>query len=93
MPETGAFLWSENPGLEYSDGYLNERGVAVVSIQFLSREDGYDALVVRGDGNRPPRTIGTSACRLLTLSVALMRRSPERSLHGNASTAKVVLDL
>ncbi len=38
----------------------------------------------------------SSACaasRLMTLSVALMRRSPERSLHGNASTAKVVLDL
>src|SRR5512147_1298692 len=45
VPETWAFLWSENPGLEYSDGYLNEWGVAVASIQCLSREDSYDALV------------------------------------------------
>jgi dipeptidase len=49
VPETWAFLWSENPGLEYSDGYLNEWGVAVVSIQCLSREDSYDALVARGE--------------------------------------------
>jgi len=48
-PENWAFLWSENPGLEYSDGYLNEWGVAVASIQCLSREDGYDALVARGE--------------------------------------------
>jgi dipeptidase len=31
VKETYAFLWSENPGLQYSDGYLNEWGVAVVS--------------------------------------------------------------
>ena len=49
VPETCGFLWSENPGLEFSDGYLNESGVAVVSIQCLSREDGYDALVARGE--------------------------------------------
>lgn len=28
---TFAFLWSENPGCPFSDGYLNEWGVAVVS--------------------------------------------------------------
>jgi dipeptidase len=49
VPETWAFLWSENPGLEYSDGYLNEWGVAIASIQCLTREDGYDALVARGE--------------------------------------------
>ena len=49
VPETWAFLWSENPGLEYSDGYLNEWGVAVVSVQCTSREDGYNALVARGE--------------------------------------------
>lgn len=47
--ETWAFLWSENPGLEYSDGYLNECGVAITSIQCRSREDDYDALVARGE--------------------------------------------
>ena len=31
VPETYAFLWSENPGIPFSDGYMNEWGVAVVS--------------------------------------------------------------
>jgi dipeptidase len=48
-PETWAFLWSENPGLAYSDGYLNEWGVAIASDGCRSREDGYDALVARGE--------------------------------------------
>lgn len=48
-PETWAFLWSENPGLAYSDGYLNEWGVAIASDGCPSREDGYDALVARGE--------------------------------------------
>jgi len=36
---TAAMLWSENPGLVSSDGYLNEWGVAVVSNRCWSRED------------------------------------------------------
>lgn len=47
--ETSAFLWSENPGLEFSDGYLNEWGVAVTSIMCRSREDDYDTMVARGE--------------------------------------------
>ncbi|HCO95125.1 MAG TPA: hypothetical protein DIU00_14430 [Phycisphaerales bacterium] len=31
VKESYSFLWSENPGATYSDGYLNEWGVAVVS--------------------------------------------------------------
>jgi len=31
VKESYAFLWSENPGTTYSDGYLNEWGVAVVT--------------------------------------------------------------
>ncbi len=49
IPETWAFLWSENPGLSFSDGYMNEWGVAIASIQCLTREDSYDALVARGE--------------------------------------------
>jgi len=49
VPETWAFLWSENPGLEFSDGYLNEWGVTVVSNGCPTREDDYDALVARGE--------------------------------------------
>jgi dipeptidase len=49
VPETWAFLWSENPGLEFSDGYLNEWGVAVVSDGCHTREDTYEALSARGE--------------------------------------------
>lgn len=49
VAETWAFLWSENPGLEFSDGYLNQQGVAIVSIQCRTREDDYDAMVARGE--------------------------------------------
>jgi dipeptidase len=31
IPETYSFIWSENPGLEFSDTYINEWGVAVAS--------------------------------------------------------------
>lgn len=47
--ETHAFLWSENPELEYSDSYLNENGVAIVSNGCPTREDDYDTLVRRGE--------------------------------------------
>ncbi len=36
--QTNAFLWSENPGLSFSDGYLNEWGIAVVSDGCPARE-------------------------------------------------------
>jgi len=49
VPETWAFLWSENPGLSFSDGYLNEWGVAIVSDGCRTREDGYEALVARDE--------------------------------------------
>lgn len=48
-PETAAMLWSQNPGIAYSDGYLNEHGVAIVSDGCPSREDDYDTLKARGD--------------------------------------------
>jgi dipeptidase len=49
VPETWAFLWSENPGLEFSDAYLNEWGVAVASDACPTREESYEALVARGE--------------------------------------------
>lgn len=39
VEETYAFLWLQVPGLQFSDTYLNEWGVAVASNQCLSRED------------------------------------------------------
>jgi dipeptidase len=49
VPQTLGFLWSENLGLEYSDAYLNDRGVAIVSDGCFSREDDYGTLVARGE--------------------------------------------
>ena len=52
LPEVGeswAFLWSELPGQEFSDNYLNEWGVAVVSDYCPSREDDEAALIRRGE--------------------------------------------
>ena len=47
--ETYAFLWSGNPGLAFSDSYLNEWGVAAASDGCSDREDGAKALEARGD--------------------------------------------
>jgi dipeptidase len=49
VPETWALFWSENPGLEFSDAYMNEWGVAVVSDNCPTREDDCDTLVARGE--------------------------------------------
>jgi len=49
VAETAAVLWTQNPGLEFSDAYLNEYGVAVVSDGCPTREDDYQTLVRRGE--------------------------------------------
>ena len=48
VSETYSFIWSENPGLSFSDAYVNEWGVAVVSDGCPTREDSYQTLVARG---------------------------------------------
>jgi len=49
VDETFSFIWSENPGLEFSDTYINEWGVAVASDCCRTREDSYGELVARGE--------------------------------------------
>ena len=39
VPQTWSFIWSEMPGLLFSDSYLNEWGVTVCSNKCPSRED------------------------------------------------------
>ena len=48
VKESFAFLWSENPGTTYSDGYLNEWGVAVVSDGCPDRADDLQKLEAEG---------------------------------------------
>ena len=49
VEQTWALLWSENPGLSFSDAYFNEWGVAVVSDGCRTREDDYDTLVQKDE--------------------------------------------
>jgi len=39
VEQTWAYIWSEMPGLHYSDSYVNEWGVAITSDNCPSRED------------------------------------------------------
>jgi len=39
VPETWAYIWSEMPGMIFSDSYINEWGVSVASDNCPSRED------------------------------------------------------
>ena len=48
VKESYAFLWSENPGLAYSDAYLNEWGVAVVSDGCPDRAEELEKLEAEG---------------------------------------------
>ena len=48
IKESYAFLWSENPGIAYSDGYLNEWGVAVVSDGCPDRAEDLQKLEAEG---------------------------------------------
>ena len=75
IPETWSFLWSENPGLEFSDGYCNEWGVAVVSDACPTREDDYDALVERGEIRQGG--IGYMLRRLIALRAKSAREGVE----------------
>lgn len=61
--ETYAFLWSENPGLQFSDGYLNEWGVAVVSDGCPDR--GEDLQKLEADGQLVKGGIGYMLRRLV----------------------------
>lgn len=49
VPQTLAYLWSQCPKEEFSDSFLNEKGVIVVSDKCPTREDPYEVLVARGE--------------------------------------------
>ena len=48
VKETHAFLWSENPGIPFSDSYMNEHGVVVVTDGCPDRGEDLDKLESRG---------------------------------------------
>jgi dipeptidase len=49
VAQTWALIWSQNPGMEFSDAYLNEWGVGVVSDGCPSRAEDYQTLVRKGE--------------------------------------------
>jgi len=49
VEETYSFIWTDNPGLSFSDTYINEWGVAVGSDGCGTKEDSYEELVARGE--------------------------------------------
>ncbi|MFA5193995.1 MAG: C69 family dipeptidase [Verrucomicrobiia bacterium] len=97
VPETLSFLWSENPELSYSDGYLNECGVAIVSVKCVTREDSYETLVSRGEIRNGG--IGYMLRRLVALraktardGVELMGRLIEQFGYADSGRSYVVAD-
>ncbi len=48
VKETHAFLWSENPGISFSDSYMNEHGVVVVTDGCPDRGEDLDKLESQG---------------------------------------------
>lgn len=63
VKQSYAFLWSENPCLQFSDGYLNEWGVAVVSDGCPDR--GEDLQKLEADGQLVKGGIGYMLRRLV----------------------------
>jgi dipeptidase len=49
VKETYSFLWSECPGLEFSDNYFNEWGIAIGGDGCPTREDTFEQLSTNGD--------------------------------------------
>ncbi len=69
--EAYSYLWTEMPGMEFSDNYFNEHGVAIAGDGCPTREDSYEQLVARGeitDGG-----IGYLLPRLIAMQVRTAR--------------------
>ncbi len=94
---TAAFLWSENPGLEFSDAYLNQWGVAVVSDGCPTREDDYAALVARGEIRQGGigymlRRLVAQRARTAREGVELAGRLVERFGYADSGRTYVIAD-
>ncbi len=97
VSQTWACLWSENPGLEFGDAYLNEWGVAILSDACPTREDGYETLVARGEirqggiGHMLRRLVAERA-RTAPEGVRLAGRLVERFGYVHSGRTYVIAD-
>jgi len=73
--ETYAFLWSENPGVSFSDSYMNEWGVAVVSDGCPDRGEDLDKL--EADGQIRDGGIGYMLRRIVVQRAKTARQGVE----------------
>ena len=95
--QTWAFLWSEIPGQEFSDGYLNEWGVAIVSDACPTREAEYEVLVeageIRGGGiGYMLRRLVAQRARSAREGVQLAGRLVERFGYVHSGRTYVIAD-
>lgn len=72
VPETHAFLWSQNLGLSFSDSYMNEYGVAVVSNGCPDR--GGDLAQLEAEGQLRDGGIGYMLRRLVAQRATTARQ-------------------
>lgn len=75
VSETYAFLWSQNPGLSFSDSYMNEWGVAVVSDGCPDR--GEDMAQLEANGQIRDGGIGYMLRRLVVQRAKNARQGAE----------------
>jgi dipeptidase len=68
VPETYGYIWSEMPGLLYSDSYLNQNGVCICSNACPSRED-------------RPELVGDGISNMLRRLVAQRAKSSREGVH------------
>jgi dipeptidase len=90
VAETWAYIWSEIPGLLYSDSYLNEWGVCIASDNCPSREDRPE---LAGAGIRKMlRRLVAQRARSAREGVLLAGRLVERFGYGASGRTYIICD-
>jgi dipeptidase len=90
VPQTWAYLWSEMPGLLFSDSYINEWGVTVASDNCPSREDKPE-LTAGGIGYMLRRLVAERA-RTAREGVLLAGRLVERFGYIDSGRTYIIAD-
>ncbi len=90
VPETWSYIWSEIPGLLFSDSYLNEWGVCICSDACPSREDSPD--LKDGGISYMLRRIVTERARTAREGVHIAGELIERFGYASSGRTYVISD-